>query len=307
MDLSGWILDDAGPEGIIGLNAYTIPSNSKIAARGYFVVDLPVGGFALDNMSGDSVRLFSSDKHLATWASYITPAAEDESFAMKFPGTYEWTDLVTKNAVNKFNDNLSHGITAAAQTRIKINEIFPGTDTSPQWLEIFNSGSEPVYLHDWIIDEAGENLPIDPGAFLIQSPIIYPGGLVVIMIPAGNFTIATGLVRLFNENEVLIDSVNLTETHPGQSYALVNGEWRWGQPSPNERNTVTAKISASAPLPADPEVENPAPVAVTGEVKGETLLPRTGNGFPLTLADCFALWAIIWYIYIRLNPRKEQI
>ncbi|OGE90167.1 MAG: hypothetical protein A3E29_03635 [Candidatus Doudnabacteria bacterium RIFCSPHIGHO2_12_FULL_48_16] len=243
VDLSDWILDDAGQSGLVGSSAYVIPGQTKVAAKSFLVIDLLDGSFALNNTGGDTLRLMWPDKQELRLVAYKEPAKENETYARQDDGSFAWTSFVTKGAANQFGAGaVAPPVTAPAQLQIKFNEIFPnpaGSDSGGEWVEILNTGSEPVYLHNWILDDGASDQAIRSSAYKIQSPIVYPGGLAVIMIPAGRFALdntGSETVRLFNENKILIDSVTFEAGKEGQSYALLAGQWIWIDPTPNAVN-----------------------------------------------------------------------
>ena len=409
---------------MIGSSAFTIPAGTKIGPKAFLALNLPDGSFALNNTGGDTLRLIWPDKSELRLVSYKELAAENETYARKDDGSYAWTSVITKAGINQFIENIvAPPVTSQAQTKIKFNEIFGnpvGTDSGLEWVEVFNAGTEPVYLHNWILDDGAVEAVMGSSAYKILSPIVYPKGLAVILIPAGKFAInntGTETLRLFNENKILIDSVTFEASKEGQSYSLLNNQWIWTDPSPNAVNTesvveaaapVSLVISEVYPEPetgeeefieifnsgttlvnlhgfqvtdlsttytfqspeippngfyalkksesqialnnfgqekislidpkgnilssveyedapknqsynlmpdgtfawssmATPAAENQFKVAVgksVGKVKGLTMLPRTGNAIAFSLWDCLYIWAIIWYIYIRLS--KDQ-
>jgi hypothetical protein len=253
VDLSNWIIDDEGDPGVIGKDAYTFPDTTTIKPGDYFVVNLPEASFALNNTGGDTVRLFWPDKNLASQISYTDTAKTDQAYARKLDGTYAWTTLVTKGKTNQFPEaNLLEGVTSAAENQIKLNEIFPdpkGPDGGAEWVEVRNEGTEPVYLHNWTLDDGEPSAEIGSSAYKIESPIVYPGGLAVITIPAGKFTMNnTGheTVRLFNENKVLIDSLSYDDAKEDLSYQFLSGKWAWGTPSPNAVNALEVEQAKEA-------------------------------------------------------------
>lgn len=252
VDLSGWIIDDESTEGSIGKDAYIFPEGSTIKASLYSVINLPEEVFALNNTGGDTVRLFWPDQTLVTAVAYTGNVKEDTTYAMKSSGVYEWTTLVTKGTKNQFPDNFLANVTSNAETKIKFNEILPnpkGPDSGGEWIEVKNSGTEPIYIHNWILDDGNPTDSIGSSAYKIQSPTISPGGLAVIVIPAGKFALnnTTDTVRLFNANKVLIDSVTYEGAKEGLSYALIDGKWVWSDPTPNAINNTTDEAELAPP------------------------------------------------------------
>jgi hypothetical protein len=251
IDVAGWILDDESKTGTVGTSAYTLPAGTVISAKNYLALDLPEGSFALDNTGGDTLRLLWPNKQLATEVIYTGNAAEDTTYARKADGTYAWTKLATKGSANQFGtepqiipptDNLQTG--SFASDKIQINEIFPnpaGTDSGYEWVEVLNSGTTPVTLHGWILDDGGKTDPIGSSAYHIESPTVQPGAVAVINIPAGKFAMNNSgaeTIRLFSPDKVLADSVTYSGAKEGLSYSKLADIWSWGTPSPNATNSV---------------------------------------------------------------------
>lgn len=269
VDLSGWIFDDEAANGSIGSSAYKIPAPTSIKAQSFLVISLADGTFALDNTGGDSLRLFWPDNTLFKQVSYTDNPKIDSAFALKSDGTYGWTEFPTRGATNQFIQIIQNsetgltanaqktGITAAAQTLIKINEIFPdpkGPDSGAEWVEIINAGTTPVYLQNWILDDGGTDSSIGSSNYKIENPTIPPGGFLVLVIPAGKFSLdnTSDTVRLFNENKVLIDFVTYESALEDLSYAQLNGIWVWGSPTPNAANIANTQTeSVAAPEPVE--------------------------------------------------------
>gem|GEM_PF-6229190 len=267
VDLSDWKLDDQGQA--VGSSAYTFPKNSVIKAQGYLVVDLPEGSFTLNNTGGDSVRLIWPDKTIVTEVAYTGNANADQTYAIKPDYNYAWTSIATKGSANKF-DQLQTGVLSPAESNIKISEIFPnpkGADSGGEWVELINLGTEPVLIHNWILDDGEKGSAIRGSAWKIQSPIVYPQGFTVLSIPAGKFSLnnTSDTVRLYNSNKVLIDSISYADAKEDLSYSMIEGKWVWASPTPNAANVLLAAepepkvlgiaISEVYPEPANSDAE----------------------------------------------------
>ena len=252
VDLSGWVLDDEAVDSSIGNDAYVFMERSMIPAHAYLAVNLLPENFALNNTSGDTVRLFWPNKQMSRAVHYSDTAKEDESYAMKSQDVYEWTTKVSRGVANQFTEVVVNGITSSASLQIKISEIFPnprGVDSGREWVELINMGLEPIYLHNWILDDGDMASPIGATAWKIPSPIVPPLGFAVLMIPAGKFALnnTSDTIRLFNENQVLIDQINYQDSQEEQSYAQIDGNWTWGEATPNADNVVAAETKAALP------------------------------------------------------------
>lgn len=256
VDLSGWIFDDEATNGALGSSAYKIPSNASIKSKSFLVITLPDGVFALDNTGGDNLRLFWPNENLSKQVNYTDNPKIDSAYALKPDGIYAWTEFPTKGVVNQFvqiTQNSETGITARAQTLIKINEIFPnpkGPDSGEEWVELKNFGTEPVSLGNWILDDGKADSAIGSSSYKIQSSIIAPGGLVVLVVPSGKLSLnnTSDTVRLFNENNILVDSVSYENAAEDLSYIFIAEKWAWGNPTPNSANIQTELLPEKPPV-----------------------------------------------------------
>ncbi|MDP4001295.1 MAG: lamin tail domain-containing protein [bacterium] len=265
VDLDGWILDDDSETGEIGSSAFTL-ENLSIQPQSYLAVDLPEGSFALNNSGGDTVRLFRPDGKLADSVVYTGNASSDETYARKDDGSYTWTSIVTKGSPNKFpvsvpesTEPTSKEKSETEQSRVtykevEFNEIFPnpsGQDSGSEWVEVINTGTETIDLHDWILDDGEVGDKIGSSAYQIQSPVIRPGGVAIIIIPAGKFALNnTGkeTVRLFWPDKTLIHSVSYEDAVQDMSYSQTDdGTWKWTTPTPEEPNTFESEEASFDP------------------------------------------------------------
>lgn len=340
VDISDWILDGEATVNLIGKSAYTFPSGSKIAAQSFWAFNLPEGSFLLNNTGGDTLRLLWPNKTLLTQATYTQNARDDETYARKIEATYAWTNLATKGTANQF-PGATDGIVSAAETRIKFTEIFPGG-----WVELINTGTEPILIHNWTVDGGKPGSAINPSAWKIQSPTLDAGGLAVLTILADTFALdnLSGRVRLFNENGILIDTVSYSDAKEGMSYQLLGSQWAWAKPTPNATNILLAEETipqpVSQPAPAKenqiilavdekpvnthaalsqpvPIVETEVQTSPAGVVSGsvvadQTSLPKSAavannKLFWVWLALSFALNLAFCYILVKLMLRNKGI
>lgn len=336
VDISDWILDGEATTKLLGPGAYTFPSGSKIPAFSFLAFNLPEGSFLLNNTGGDTLRLFWPNKTLLTQVTYSQNAREDETYARKIDGTYTWTNLATKGTANQF-PGLAEGIVSAAETRVRITEIYPD-----HWVEVMNTGTEPIFIHNWTVDDGTPGSATGSNARNLPGRTLDAGSLAVLTIPAGKFALAdaSGHVRLFNENGILIDSVSFSDAQEGMSYALLDGTWSWITPTPNATNvlitqTPTEPVNVkenpiieavayekSANPSANQIIESssgqassslPLPTVSEGVVSGANLTTPTNNSQPLGnnwlilwVVGSFALNLVFCYILVKLMLRPAK-
>src|SRR5690606_26739414 len=138
-----------------------------------------------------------------------------------------------------------------------------GPDTGNEFVELINTGTVAVNIHNWILDDGEEDSPIGSNSYKLPSQTINPGQLILLKIPSGKFTLNnTGeeTVRLFDPNKKLVSLVSYSGSTEGQSYSLIDDDWIWTTPTPGEINSV------------------PEETAYSDEIIISRLLPEPGEG-----------------------------
>jgi hypothetical protein len=95
-----------------------------------------------------------------------------------------------------------------------------GADAGKEWLIIKNDDTQNISLQGWIVDDGELGSAVDSDAFTIGNITVNAGGEVKILIPDGNFTMNNSgeeVIRLFNPNEELVDSVQYSKTKEDQA------------------------------------------------------------------------------------------
>ncbi len=122
-----------------------------------------------------------------------------------------------------------------------INEFLPdpeGSDTTGEWIELYNKGSEDVDLTDWQLDDgAGGSKAY---TFPKDATIKAKRYLVVYRTESGIALNNNGdSVWLFQPDGNLLDSVKYDDSDTGVSYNRVNGDWKWSTKlTPGAKNII---------------------------------------------------------------------
>lgn len=142
---------------------------------------------------------------------------------------------------------------------IVLNEISPRT--SPEWLELYNSGTDPIDLNNWYLkDAAGNKKPI-----AVTEPL-----------SPNNYFLATGYsswlnntgtesVYLYDSADVLVDSVSFAETKEGTVIARIpdiTGTWLLDQvssPLASNDSVLPSPIPSPSPTPSPSPSPSPLP------------------------------------------------
>lgn len=145
---------------------------------------------------------------------------------------------------------LSVGIVFA---QVKINEIMPHNNNNleNEWIELYNNGNEAVNLENWKIGDLHSNDSL--------SGILNPNEYLLIL--GGNSsctqnciniaTIGNGLndnsdsVILMDSEGRILEKITWTSNfkNDGSSWALDNGVWKNGKPTPGEKNEEKKKLN----------------------------------------------------------------
>ena len=117
---------------------------------------------------------------------------------------------------------------------IIISEILPNPkgDDSGEFIEIKNNSLVQANLSGWFFKNK-EKKYIFP-----DDTIIFPGSFIVFYKTATKISIVNtmGKIELYNKVNEQMDLVKYENPPEGKSYALVNGEWEWTNPTPGKEN-----------------------------------------------------------------------
>lgn len=164
-----------------------------------------------------------------------------------------------------FNPPLSHAT-------VVLNEISPRTD--PEWVELYNTGPDPVDLTNWYFLDLVSNQKI------IASPSAFPANTYYLFTTSSGWLNNTGTesLTLYSSSGTAIDSVTFATTDPDTSIARVpdlTGSWYLSQvptqlspnptpapspsPSPSPTSSLPSPSSAVAQTPTPTPTPTPAP------------------------------------------------
>ena len=139
---------------------------------------------------------------------------------------------------------------------IKITEIFPnpeGADGNKEWIELTNitsdQNSKPITITGWILDDSEKGSK----PFTIPPLTIQPNQSTLLQKTETklNLNNTQDEVRLFDENQNLIDKVSYDTTIQSKAYALQQIKsatttktlWQWAEPTPNQPNQTLYQFS----------------------------------------------------------------
>ncbi len=271
-NLSGYIFRDNSN------SSYVIPAGTIIPVGGYLVLDESAFGFGLG--ASDQARLFAPNGTTLvdsyTWTSH---AATTYGRCADGVGQFTTTVNPTKGAAN--------ACPALAAT-VVINEVESNGGVPGDWIELYNTGSEPVDLSGFIIRDDNDNR-IDA---LPAGTVIAAGGYLVLDENV-HFSFGLGaadMARLFAPDGVTLVASYSWTSHAGTTYGRCpdgSGEFATttvgtrGGPNACGVAVVINEVESNGGVPGDwIELYNRGPVAVS---LAGYVLRDNGNGSGYTL------------------------
>lgn len=129
-------------------------------------------------------------------------------------------------------------------SRIIINELLPdpeGDEAENEYIELFNSGEEPVNLNHWMLRDASKT-----GKFVFsKNHIIHPHGYLAVYRKEFGFALNNSgeeTVALFDPDGVVVSTVTYSGAKEGLSYNFNGSAWRWSKfltpGKPNQFNNL---------------------------------------------------------------------
>ncbi len=251
VNLDGYFLQDkteSGPK----TNAFRI-DGLILPAKTVFSFVLPKGKFVLNNTKGDELNLFFPDTTLADKVVYLEDAKEGWSW-QKIDNNWVWQkpSIGKKNFLENMSDALKTFVALASTTPINatssfytlhsfVNEIFAnpkGADEGNEWVEFYNPSENTENLKGFILDDAGEGAP-SSNSLVLPDLQIASKTYVVFKIPEDKFALNNSgkeEIRLFSTDKKLLKTISFEDAKEGESYYFLNGEWKFGPPTPWKNN-----------------------------------------------------------------------
>ncbi|MBL7058499.1 lamin tail domain-containing protein [Patescibacteria group bacterium] len=127
---------------------------------------------------------------------------------------------------------------------IIITEIMPNPDGSDEeeWVEIYNNSSSDININNWVIDDKeGGSKPYEFKQDIIVKTKDY------LILDKEDIKVALNnsfdQVRLFDNNNQLMDFVEYSKALTGQAYALIGNDWYWTSVgTPGQTNKLEVNI-----------------------------------------------------------------
>jgi len=168
VDVSGYkIYDSAGQAGTKTKKEF--PAGTVIPANGFFVIvtdDTSASGFGLSS-SGEEVWL--EDATGAVIDNVVFPTLQATQTYGRIPdgGAWKVLDIITRGTSNSL---------------VKMNEVFSrGTDTDPDWIELYNGSTEQMDLSGYKIYDSGGQTGEKPKKEIPAGTVMLPNSFLVIV------------------------------------------------------------------------------------------------------------------------------
>lgn len=144
-----------------------------------------------------------------------------------------------------------------------INEVMPSPiedESLNEWIELYNNGTEPINVSNFIIGDSSDNDTIEGGYYGGSGTTIPPNNYAILTDDStrvyNNFNCSPSAIRLYvddssignglkNSGETIylydnnnnsIHSINYTETEKGKSFAFLNNSWHEANCTPGYNN-----------------------------------------------------------------------
>ncbi|MFZ2299576.1 MAG: lamin tail domain-containing protein [Candidatus Moraniibacteriota bacterium] len=156
---------------------------------------------------------------------------------------------------------------------VRINEIFPNPSAKSdagEFIELYNSGTEPADISGWTVRDATK-----------AGKYIFPAGTIIaaaayLSVTDQSFKLSLNnsneIVSLFDNSDVLIDSVHYTTTKENVSLNYTPSGWRGGTPTPGAANILNTLPETKEKVPKKGFKNTPVTFSAKGkDVDGDTL------------------------------------
>ena len=234
VDVSGWkVMDEAG-------HKKTFPENSILESGKYLYLE---GNLYLNNDSDTAYLLDGngSTKNDALDKVSYEKTRENYSYALS-DGSFSWTstptpgekNVITAPEVAEKNTTKTNSPSEAIEyytsgTNVYLNEILPNPKdgSDGEYIEIANSGAEPVDLFGWRIKDASKS----KGYQFKDHTILNPGEYLEIYRPDSKISLNNSdeSIYLYNPQNEIASSVSFAKSIKNASYNFDGKTWKWSK------------------------------------------------------------------------------
>lgn len=266
VDISGWLLYYKSATGKTWTKKATIPTGTVLQPKQYWVISTEANGDSVLSsgmaQTSGNIQLRDSNSNpidQVAWGEGDSPlvtAVPSPAVGEVIYREYDSPLSLFVDTQNNYNDfalatsATLHAPTIVTQSpdteptsypSLRINELFPNpaspqSDTSDEFIELFNPNGVDVNLNGWRLRDSG-------GAMFTIGDVSIPA--------SGYITFTSGDTKLSLNNsgdsidllapngDVIDQSEDYGEAKEGLSWGVVGGSWTWTtSPSPNSANTA---------------------------------------------------------------------
>jgi len=208
---------------------------------------------SIEDTYGNTVKSYelSIEENIVNYktTSTLNPNMNPGTYLIKGEISPNCNDIDLENNLDEKLIVILPEILSENYTKLQITELFPdpiGNDDDPmpegEWVEIYNSGSEPLDLEGLsLYDDVGA----EPDIFITNTNtldgtiILSNGYLTVYMNGRYGFLNNDNLEKIkLYKDDYLLDEVSYSGSKEGLSWSKVNDNWILTYPTPNEPNNI---------------------------------------------------------------------
>lgn len=227
LDISGCKIKDM--KGLV--KEYVIPSGTVISANGFLVFYSRDTKISLNNDT-DGMTFLDSTGTLISQTALYKNAPDGQSFVLN-GSTWEWTADVTPG-FEKINDgsgapadggNTCEGLIIS---ELMPDPVSPLTDTTDEWIEIYNESGDPVNAGGCILTDTQK--PGSTHEYKIVGGMLAPGGFMVFYSKNTKISLnndGDSVRVLSSDKKVIFETQNYGKAEAGQSFAYDGSKWAW--------------------------------------------------------------------------------
>jgi phosphatidylserine/phosphatidylglycerophosphate/cardiolipin synthase-like enzyme len=234
VNLGGWVIDDK--LGSLGSsNPYTIPLGRFIRPGEFLLFYGNETNVILNDFGDENVTLLDSEDNIIDMFSFTDSA--DDTAQGRYPDGSLWKNFLSPTPGS---ENLYPVDSLANLAFIKINEFLPAPKAaySKEWIELYNSGTQPVSLDGCYLDDT-----LGSGTKPWQIPLnttLQPREFVVFERSFGLNNAGDSVNLVYVDKSTVIDSYSYTSSEYDVSYARAgDGDdhwWTLSNPTPGVTN-----------------------------------------------------------------------
>lgn len=250
VDISGWVIKDNLKDKPV--HNFSIPFLTIIDPYGFKVFYSSETPISLNN-DGDIIELYNSSSELIDSTENYGEANAGKSYSF-FDANWAWVDALTPGGANINNGPLDEdggpqNLTPVNSAQILINELLPNpaspqTDSSDEFIELYNPNNFSVDLSNWILEDTVGSVK----KYTISAGMsIGPLGYLVFFSRDSHISLNNSgdLVELYDLNGTQVNSSeNYGKAPSGFSFSFNGSSWGWSEAmTPGMENVISeAKV-----------------------------------------------------------------